>query len=57
MTGGYYWGGSSVGVLTSTEILTYGEDRWIQTGPLPRGMRDIKLASLDNHIYLFGKVL
>ena len=51
--GGYGAGGR----LSSTEMLSEGEDTWRERAPLPRPLRDLRSVSLGNVIYLTGQMI
>ena len=54
VTGGYY----NDDRLDSTELLVPGSGSWrLTTGLLPRPMDSIKIASVDNTLFLTGVVI
>ena len=44
-------------MLSSTEMLVEGSDRWITAGNLPRAMGGMGAVSIDNAIVVTGKNL
>ena len=49
------WDGYST--LSSTEMLSEGEDVWRERAPLPRPLSYLKSVSLGNVIYLTGRMI
>ena len=50
VTGGYPY-------TDSTELLVPGSGSWrLATGLLPRPMRDVRVATVDNTLYLTGSI-
>ena len=49
-------GGSAVGGLSSTEVLTGDSPAWTMATPLPRAVDGMRGISLDNTVYMTGKV-
>ena len=47
-------GGWDDDILSSTEMLSEGEDTWRERAPLPRPLTDLRSVSLGNVIYLTG---
>ena len=43
--------------LSSTEMLSEGEDTWRERAPLPRPLSDLRSVSLGNVIYLTGQMI
>ena len=52
--GGYNHGD---GPLSSTEMLSEGEDTWRERAPLPRPLNGLRSVSLGNVIYLTGQMI
>ena len=42
--------------LTSTEIFTKGSSSWTDVGPLPYAVFGLKGVSLENKIFMTGKI-
>ena len=53
VAGGY----SFLGTLFSTEIWSPGDSSWTTVSPLPRAVAYTESVSLNNRIYLFGKII
>ena len=49
------WDGDSP--LSSTEMLSEGEDTWRERAPLPRPLSGLRSVSLGNVIYLTGQMI
>ena len=47
----------SADILSSTEMLSEGEDTWRERAPLPRPLSFLRSVSLGNVIYLTGKMI
>ena len=43
--------------LSSTEMLSEGEDTWKERAPLPRPLDSLRSVSLGNVIYLTGQMI
>ena len=43
--------------LSSTEMLSEGEDTWRERAPLPRPLSSLRSVSLGNVIYLTGQMI
>ena len=55
MTGGYAGGND---YLDSTELLVPGSGSWrLATGLLPRPMQGVRVATVDNTLYLTGGIV
>jgi hypothetical protein len=44
-------------LISSTEKLTIGDDAWIYGNPLPRKIWGVATVSLDNKVFLTGKLI
>ena len=44
-------------ILSSTEMLSEGEDTWRERAPLPRPLYGLRSVSLGNVIYLTGQMI
>ena len=53
VSGGY----SYLGTLISTETWSPGDSWWTVVSPLPRAVAYTESVSLNNRIYLFGKII
>ena len=49
-------GGYHDAYLSSTEVLTVDSPAWTMVTPLPRAVRGVGGISLDNTVYITGKV-
>ena len=50
-------GGSGSGYLSSTEVLTNGDNSWKVVGELPQTMSGMRAVGIDNTIIVTGNII